>query len=244
MRGAVRAMQWPLFVTLTMTNSDDPESVRVLRRAFGKLRNRKLWKKTVAGGVAAVEVTNKGKGWHPHIHALIDCEWLAIQTPKPPRSMPREEKKRYYESAARELSATWAHILGQEQVSVHMKRAHGVEIVKEILKYAIKGTELLTSPDPIAPMIRKLDKTRLITTFGSLFGRTKELDASEEKEGCPCGKCGVKGAMMPDFLVTHLMRCNAPKKNIHLTPIFGDEPQPEVKPQSVRLEDVLTPFGS
>ena len=206
MRGAVRAMEYPLFVTLTMTNSDDPESVRHLRRSFGKLRNRKLWKDTVQGGCAAVEVTNKGNGWHPHLHALVDCRWLAIQTPEPPRNIPNERKRLYYESARRELSDTWAHTLGQPSAIVLAKRAHGVEVVKEVLKYSIKGSELLDSPDEIAPMLRVLENTRLITTFGTLYGRTKELDNSEESAGCPCGECGAVGSMLPDEIISYITR--------------------------------------
>ncbi len=207
MRGAIGAMEWPLFVTLTMTNSSDPESVRHLRRSFGKLRNRKLWKDTVAGGCAAVEVTNKGKGWHPHLHALVDCRWLAIRTPEPPRNIPKEQKRLYYESARRELSDTWAHVLGQPSAVVLAKRAHGTEVVKEILKYSIKGSELIDSPDPIAPMLRILEMTRLVTTFGTLCGRTKELDAADESSGCPCGKCGEQGTMLPDEIISYITRC-------------------------------------
>jgi len=206
MRGAVKAMEYPLFVTLTMSNSDDPDSVRHLRRSFGKLRNRRLWKETVKGGVAAIEVTNKGKGWHPHLHALVDCRWLAIKTPEPRKNMKKTDKIQYYQSARRELSDTWAHILGQSEAIVLAKRANGVEVVKEILKYSVKGSELLDSVDNIAPMLRVLEMTRLITTFGSLYGRTKELDEIENKESCPCGKCGESGHMLPDSVVSYLIR--------------------------------------
>lgn len=206
LRGAIKRFEYPLFVTLTMANSDSPEDVRKLRQCFGKLRNRRLWKETVKGGVAAVEVTNTGKGWHPHIHALVDCRWLAIQTPEPPRTIPREDKRVYYESARRELSDTWAHILGQEKAIVLAKREKGEDVIQEIIKYSIKGSDLIDSPDPIAPMLRMLDMTRLITTFGSLYGKSKELDEEEANEGCPCGECGAIGAMMPDYLVQYLIR--------------------------------------
>jgi hypothetical protein len=206
MRNAIKAMEWPLFVTLTMANSDDPESVRHLRRSFGKLRNRKLWKSKVAGGVAAIEVTNIGNGWHPHLHALIDCRWLAIHTPEPNKHWSNEKKRPYWLSANRELSDTWAHILGQPMANIKTKRATKGDVIKEILKYSVKGSDLLDSPDNIAPMIRVLDMTRLITTFGSLYGRTKELDERIHNEGCPCGKCGVKGAMLPADVVGYLIR--------------------------------------
>src|SRR5204862_1110655 len=85
---AAALMRWPMHLTLTVRNvadDDDHDFVRRLRRNFGKLRHRKIWKNNVTGGVAGIEVTNKGKGWHPHLHALIDCRWLAIDTPAPQR---------------------------------------------------------------------------------------------------------------------------------------------------------------
>lgn len=205
MRGAIKTFQWPLFVTLTMTNSHDPESVRKLRQAFGKLRNRKIWKSRVTAGVAAVEVTNKGAGWHPHLHALIDCRWLAIHTPEPPRGIKGEELKIYTESAQRELSANWAEILGQEMAVIHVKRAHGSTVIDEILKYSIKGSDLLTAPQKIAPMLRMLDMTRLVTTFGTLHGKGKELDALDESGGCPCDECQAIGTKLPDDVIKYLM---------------------------------------
>lgn len=206
MRNAIDSMEWPLFVTLTIANSDDPESIRFLRRSFGKLRNRRLWKDKVKGGVAAIEVTNRGNGWHPHLHALIDCRWLAIHTPEPNKHWSHEKKRTYYLSANRELENTWSHIIGQPMANMKTKRATQGDVVKEILKYSVKGSDLLESPDPIADVIRVLDATRLITTFGSLYGRTKELDENIHTEGCPCGKCGVAGAMIPSDLVSYMLR--------------------------------------
>ena len=134
----VARMKWPLFVTLTMRNvSEKPWlAVRKLRRAFGKLRHRKLWKSRTRGGVAAVEITNEGKGWHPHLHAVIDCAWLAWKTPRPgPRSSPEVWKERC-QQAAEELSKTWAKLLDQETASVRVKRADRLTIAKEVLKYS------------------------------------------------------------------------------------------------------------
>lgn len=169
----VERMRWPLFVTLTMRNVSQLSSadVRKLRRAFGKLRHRKLWKSRTRGGVAAVEITNVGNGWHPHLHAVIDCAWLAWKTPRPgPRSRPEVWKARCSEAAA-ELGDTWAKLLGQQTASVKVKRANKATIAKEVVKYTVKSEDLVLSEEPIGDMIRALDSTRLLTTFGQLHGQ-------------------------------------------------------------------------
>lgn len=179
LRELVSEFRWPLFVTLTMRNTDDlsEDAVRHLRRAFGKLRGRKMWAKRVAGGVAAIEVTNIGNGWHPHLHAVIDCAWFAWKTPPPQRGMSREAKRQRFAEAKRELERTWAKCLGHEMAVVHVKRCSASTIAKEVVKYSVKPGTLVDSPDPIAPIIRCLDKTRLLTTFGTAHGRVSSARA-------------------------------------------------------------------
>lgn len=205
--GAVRRMQWPLFLTLTMRNVDDLsfDAVRALRRAFGKLRGRKLWKAHVKAGVASIEVTNTGNGWHPHLHAIIDCEWLAWKTPKPKPRDSRERKAKLCELAAMELERAWAKILRQPTASVKVKRTTDSLVAKEVLKYSVKGSDLIESPDPIAPMIRCLEASRLMTTFGRLFGKAKELADETVKAPLACS-CGAVGDWMPTEIVDRLVR--------------------------------------
>lgn len=191
-------MKWPLFVTLTSPNApyDKPERVRDMRRAFGKLRHRRIWKETVAGGVAAMEVTDKGNGWHFHIHALIDCRWLSVTVPEP---RPRESafaKEVKCKAAKRELDALWAKCCGVPVAHTWIKRCAGQDVASEIVKYSVKGSDLLKSTQPIGPLIRAIDGTRLTTTFGSLFGIAKELD-DESRSSTPCEVCG-ESEWLPD----------------------------------------------
>lgn len=174
----VERMRWPLFVTLTMKNVSDLShgGVRTLRRAFGKLRHRKLWKSKVRGGVATVEVTNIGNGWHPHLHAVIDCQWLAWKTPPPQRGDTREEKLAKFQAAAIELESTWAKILGQPTASVKVKRANRATIAKEVLKYTVKNEDLVMAEGSTASLINALDSCRMMTTFGQAHGQcTKDV---------------------------------------------------------------------
>ena len=124
---AAQRLRWPLHVTLTIQNNDTmtTELLRWLLKCFRRLRQRKLWKNTVAGGWVSLEITNRGKGWHPHLHILADAEWLAIKTPPPRRTDSRDRKAKLCKSAATELGDEWADIVGQETASVKTRRCSG-----------------------------------------------------------------------------------------------------------------------
>jgi len=201
-RDAVASMAWPLFVTLTMKNSNDPQCIRDLRKGFRKLRNRKLWKSKVAGGVAGIEVTNIGNGWHPHLHTVVDCRWLSISVPEPTPTDTKKIIAMKCEHAARELSAEWASVIGQPMASVKIKRAYGSGIVAEILKYSVKGSDLVNCEDEIAPMIRILTVTRLVTSFGNLHG--VKLGNHTKPTAQPCEICSETAGWLPASMVGNL----------------------------------------
>jgi len=215
-KAAVAAMKWPLFVTLTMRNVDDLsfDAVRKLRRAFGKLRQRKLWKAHVVGGAASIEVTNIGNGWHPHLHAILDCEWLAFKTPKPKATDSRERKKALCKKAAEELERVWSRCLNQTTASVKVKRTNEADVVQEVLKYSVKGSDLVEAPDCVAPVIRCLEATRLVTTFGTLFGKKLLKAESDERPPLMC-KCGSSGCFMPQEVIEKLTRLTGPRDVRH-----------------------------
>lgn len=198
---------WPLFVTLTRANTTDldPLQIREMRRAFGRLRRLKFWSQNVVGGVACIEVTNTGRGWHPHLHCLLDCEWLAIETPRPKPYHSRAVKKRLFQAAAIELERAWSTCLGQLMSSVCAKRTSGADIVQEVCKYAVKGSDLLDSPDPIGSAIRAMTSTRLVTSFGSFYGK-RLLTAADKKPPLPCPACHESGLWVTDMEVQSVMR--------------------------------------
>lgn len=205
-RGAVAEMRWPLFLTLTQPNSDDPEQVRHLRRSFGKLRHRKLWTSRTTGGVAAIEVTNAGRGWHPHLHAVIDCEWLAYRTPPPEFHRGSAHVAARCRAAQEELTGIWRSCLKVPEAIVHVKRCRAATITEEIVKYSVKGSDLMNSPDPIAPMIRVLEATRLVTTFGTFFGRGREFDDEANNQKTACESCGSEGDFIPTDALKYIWR--------------------------------------
>lgn len=204
-RFAVSGMSWPLFLTLTQGNTTtiDEEDVRGIRRAFGKLRNRKFWKTKVRGGVAAFEVTNIGNGWHLHLHAVIDCDWLSILSSPPRRWHTKAEKEWKVLVAKSELQEMWRQCLKQgADPIVHVKRVdHG--IVAEVVKYTIKGEDLLTMQDEIGPLIDAMDGTRMMTTFGNCYRLTARMEEIEGESSflCPAGHSNWMPANMVESML-------------------------------------------
>lgn len=201
-----QAFQWPLFVTLTMRNSPDPDSLVACKRAWTRLRRRKLIRERVKGGIVGWEVTNQGRGWHPHLHAILDCEWLALHVPPIRSSDSAETKKEKAQAAACELECLWASILGQSSASVRVRRANAGAL-REVLKYSVKGSQLLASPGRITELIETMQGMRLLTTFGSAFNNDLADDPDEDPAArAVCDVCQASGSFMPDFLVGILMR--------------------------------------
>lgn len=71
---------WPSVHLLTLTYKNIPDRefgpswVREIRKDFTKLRKRL---KEIRGGFYVVQATNKGNGWHLHIHIVFDGVFIA-----------------------------------------------------------------------------------------------------------------------------------------------------------------------
>ncbi len=209
-RGAVARMQWPLFVTLTRANSDDPETVRIFRQEWSKMRRRKIIADKVKGGVVGIEVTNTGNGWHPHLHAIIDCEWLAIHTPKPHWSDSAEVFSTKCQHAQAELAWLWGSVCKQENSCVWVERVSGDAALVYSLSYSIAGSDLVDSPEPIGPMLRVMQKTRLVSAFGSLHGQTAAMD-QDERPVMVCECCGTEKSYCPTSVIYSISRTDPEK---------------------------------
>ncbi len=204
-KSAIAGIQWPLFVTLTMGNSEDPDSIHFIKKRWSAFRRRKLIQTKVKGGVATFEITNKGQGWHPHIHAIMDCRWLSLEIPEPLRRDPPEVIKEKCSLAQRELSALWAKQIDQPISIVHVRRVYDPgKIALEVLKYALKGNELLECAEPIAPLLRSIKGTRLLAGWGSMHP-LPQLDPEEVPE-VECDECHNTKSFLPADIVSYLIR--------------------------------------
>lgn len=213
---AVKAMQWPLHITLTIANRQDLDSaaLRGLLRAFRRLRQRRCWKETVRGGFASLEIVNTGNGWHPHLHVIADCQWFGLRTAPPPKWWPREKRLERFREASAELGDEWADIVGQATASVKIRRKWGGDagarsLAVEAMKYAVKAGDLLACQGSAAEIIDAVRAVRLFRGFGSCY-RLK-LD-EQPKEPCPCGNCGALRSMMPEDVLERMETLTARKQ--------------------------------
>lgn len=209
--GISASCQWPLFVTFTVKNHDDVslDFVRAIRKAFDKLRRLRWWKRCVVGGVASLEVTNKGRGWHPHVHALIDCQWLSVLTPQPRRTASGAQWRAAGRLAAQEVGEQW-QLCCDRPASVKVRRVWGKDqgdskpITTEVLKYSVKGSDLVKCQDNVAPVIRMLQGTRLVTSWGTMHGHP--ANKRPKAIGSQCPRCEAVGEWMPEEVLNRLTK--------------------------------------
>lgn len=179
-----RSIEWwtqridqPKHVVLTLKNTPtlSRDHVQHLKESFARLRRTKFargWR----GGFYSIEVTNEGRGWHLHLHALVDCPFI-----------PADRLAIEWDKANRGLG----HI-------VRVKDCRDRAYLQEVTKYAVKGSELAgwTALD-VADFVRTFERCRTFGVFGSLYGKRTEwrewLDSiQEEKAPCPCGCSDVE----------------------------------------------------
>ena len=124
----------PYLVTLTVKNGPDlAERLNHLRGAMRRMsqarrdhlsnprKNRRVEFAASMGGFHSIEVTNKGQGWHPHVHMI----WLCASEP--------DQKA---------LSAEW-HVWTGDSFIVDVRPLHDpVEGFLEVCKYALKFSDL------------------------------------------------------------------------------------------------------
>jgi hypothetical protein len=174
-----RAVEWwcqsikqPKHIVLTARNTETitNERVKAFKAAFSRLRRSKFargWR----GGFYSLEVTNEGRGWHLHIHALVDARWVD----------------------SGELARVWARCIGQDFAIVKVKDTRKQSYLNEVTKYAVKGSELAGWPaEDCAAFIDALTGARCFGCFGELYKQRAEFrDAIKELQSlarvCECG---------------------------------------------------------
>lgn len=204
----VERMRWPLFLTLTIPNEADLKTMfNRLRGAWKRFRRTKWWRACqVAGGVSAFEVTNKGKGWHVHLHAIIDCKWLAVHAAAPQRGDSVEIVARRCAAAKWELTEAWTQCVGVEATITYVARTNP-GTVREALKYSVTPDDLIASGGDAGTIIRMMTGARLTIPFGSMHGLAAEVRALENEEGpgCQCDECGG-GSWLPAGVIDSMVR--------------------------------------
>lgn len=204
---AVLKMQWPLALAFTIANTAtiDADDVRAFRKNVRRLIRSKLFRATVKGGIYSIELVNTGRGWHLHVHLIVDAEWMSLTIAKPRRDDSRKRKRAKFKAAQQELHDVWCKIVGQLLANIYTSRVAGRDVLVETMKYSVKPADLIAAEGPIAPAIRALSAGRLSTPFGSLWGVKKDL-RDEPRPPFACPSCAETGTMIPEELTRRFLR--------------------------------------
>jgi hypothetical protein len=165
-----------IHVTLTVENNDSlVDGLAQIKEAWTRMvahRRKALsgsqrhssieWNK-VEGGVRSFEVTNKGKGWHPHIHVLAICsDWID-----------REKLSQEFERFGGG-KIVWATKVGSEEQEL-------IPALLEVLKYPTKFGDLTS--EQRYHFYYASRSSRMTDTFGCLRGiKIGDLD-QDDMEG-------------------------------------------------------------
>ena len=182
----VNEVRQPKHVCLTLKNTATltRKDVVRIRTDFARLRRRKFCKNW-NGGFYSIEVTNEGKGWHLHLHALVDSVWIDQL----------------------ELAEQWQSVTKGRGRIVWAKRARSGSFVVETAKYIVKGNMLAAwSPDKLKQFVQAFQNLRIFGVFGSLYGKRTEFaewiaELKSVRPRCSCGSCEVKYYSEMEWLI-------------------------------------------
>jgi hypothetical protein len=201
-------LKQPKHVVLTVRNIPDLTSDHVdeLRAWFTKLRRRKFasnW----AAGFYSIEVTNEGKGWHLHLHVLVEARWIDSS----------------------ELALQWDSITNGFGRIVKVKDCRDDSYLAEVTKYAVKGVQLAAwSPDQIATFITAFQNKRTFGVFGTLYGQRTEFaewiaTIKQSRPRCRCGSDNCRYYSETDYL---LLEC---QPDLIAKPRPPNQPNPQLQ---------------
>lgn len=152
------------FLTLTLAESKRSlgEQLDHLTSSFRRLRQSKLWKTCVKGGVATIEITRgeKGDHWHVHMHVLISGSYIAQQL----------------------LASQWELATNDSKI-VHIRACHDREKgIKYAAKYAAKpGNTKDWNEETLCEFAQQVKGKRLVLAFGDCHASKIEKDDTREQ---------------------------------------------------------------
>ena len=173
-----RTLKQPKHLTLTNRNTGilTGFAVGTQLRGLAAIRRRRFaagWQ----SGSWTLEVTNEGRGWHLHVHSLIEANWV---------DMP-------------EVARAWARYTGQDDNAIIcVKDCRSGEYLKEVSKYVCKCSEMSSwTPQEIAMCMDSFRGRRAFGVFGRAFGERREwqkaiAEQRHERSKCECGACNWK----------------------------------------------------
>jgi hypothetical protein len=183
-------------LTLTIKNTPTVQGGLVLIKSAWKSLRRSVLFRSVRSGLWSIEVTNQGRGWHVHLHALMDCDYL-----------PQEK-----------IEKAWSKRIGQLKSIVDIRAKSGDAATREALKYSCKPDQL--AKWPISTLLEYVDQTeglRLFGVWGDLHARrhkwsefVKDLRAASSMCECGCNDWRLLDPPDPSCKFPVLTRPNPP----------------------------------
>jgi hypothetical protein len=151
-------------VTLTQKNRGSLEGcVEDLREAWKKLRRRSPYKDIWKGGLYAVEAINKGRGWHVHLHVLVEGGYVF----------------------KRRLQDDWLELTGDSWIA-DIREVDAIHGLKYTLKYLKKAPTVSGHRTEYNEVLKG---TRLVQAWGSWYGEVRAKEEDEEPK-LVCAVCG------------------------------------------------------
>lgn len=180
----------PKHVILTIKNTKDlcAGHIDELRAMFTKLRRRKFatgWR----GGFYSLQVTNQGKGWHLHLHALVDARWIDEM----------------------QLKEEWRSVTNGMGYNVKVKDARAEDYLREVTRYVIHSAQLASwQPDQLREFLQAFQGKRTFGVFGSLYGVRTEFaewvaELKQAKPRCECGSSNVSYRSEAEYALMDLV---------------------------------------
>ena len=149
----VSGWQNTISLTLTVKNIPDVEfcaqSVKQIRNQFTRLRA--FFSPALKSGFYVVQATNRGKGWHLHIHALFDSVFVS----------------------QKELSEKWKSITGSYIVYVRRVPRSGIRKAVGYLLSDFQGAPRIRPFDNFA-YNQAFKSSRLVQGFGAFLKQFRE----------------------------------------------------------------------
>ncbi len=177
-------------VTLTLRNvpelqGPDFNVISLIKHAFYKLRWRPSLRDKIYGGIYGVEATNKGKGWHVHLHVLISCEFIEDACKEMKEAKNRIEEKIIEREKCSHCKNKCLRRLWQEETNstvVDIRKANTDAII-EIIGYIAKP-----SSTKKAELLVDWWEVMRNRPFVKTFGCFRKMDEIKVRLTCPwCG---------------------------------------------------------
>jgi hypothetical protein len=176
----VEKMRQPKHIVLTLANVPELTSdyLRESQKSLTRLRRRRIFS-GARSGLWAMEITNKGKGWHVHFHLVADVPWIPV----------------------RELSEAWkaasrgaGRVVWIEDASRGSLKAN---LPRYVTKYTGKGFSIHEwDSAQLGQFVTAIQGVRTFGVFGELLGARREWSdwlksIRESNRKCECG-CSSK----------------------------------------------------